>query len=249
MPSPLWLALTVVGLVQPVQSERTIHEALSAKTVPTTIMHFEMVKDGKVIGYQVSSLKTSTGGDKPSYHYRAQSVAKLPNGPRIEGLVVADLQHDFEPAMVSLDRKVTAPNGAKQQVLEQAFVEGGEIRLKRDDGRSQGPGERVVPKPREPFVVGMEFVVEAIDSLRPPIFQIHELDPQKGTVITYGLTRTKADDSRQVVTLQRPDGVIGYRFVLGADGHLESWAEEGASVIVKRCSEKRYDEVRSTVGD
>jgi hypothetical protein len=220
---------------------------LEAKSIPETKMHFEVLMDGKPVGYHVSTLTPAKGEAGVAYDYRAESILKMENGMRIDGIVIARLKRNFEPVSITLDRQLSHPEAPVRRMEDRAQVGESLITLARQDSASGANPERSVPKPKEPFIFGMEFVVEAIDVTKNATLPIAERNAQDGAVLVYRLVRGQSSGETQEMLLQKSDGGVGYRFTISPTGRIESWGEASTPVAMKRCTEARFNEVKSSI--
>lgn len=207
---------------------------------------FESLMGEQSIGYLVSTLTPVSAGSAAGFDYRAESVMKMPNGVRIEGLITARLTAHFEPRSIVLRREVIMPDGRRESTVEQTSVGETEIELKREVTGTPTATKRV-QRPNSPFVFGTEFLLQRVNFDLHPSFVIEELDPQEGRIITQTFSVSRKADKSLVLTSKKNDGSIGFVFQVDETGQLTSWAESPLPVVFQRCTKERMDELKALV--
>jgi hypothetical protein len=225
---------------------KDVASILEAKDIPDTKMYFEMAVEGKPVGYHMSALAPSKGDDGGAYDYRAESMETRASGMKINSVVTARLRRNFEPLSIAIDRQLAHPEAAVRRIEDSAQVGEAEISISHRDTVS-GNSSHPVPKPKEPFIFGMEFVVEAIDLTKNDTLPIAEFNVREETLAVYRAVRGRATGESQEMVLQKANGGIGYRFAISPTGRIEAWADSGSPIMMKRCTEERFKEVRSAI--
>lgn len=230
---------------------KSVSSLLETKTFPETKMYFETVMGDHPVGYQVSSLtpvKPEGGeGTGAAYEYRAESILTRDNGMRIDSVTIARLKRNFEPISITIDRQLSHPESKARHIEDRVQVGESEITIAHEDSMAPGTPPRSLPKPNEPFVYGMEFIIEALDVSHGFELPIPELDSKEGMVFVYRVVSGRKENGKHEMVLQKADGGIGYRFSVGQGGRIETWADSDSPAMMKRVAEEQYKEARKGI--
>ena len=210
----------------------------------TLELHFEMVTDGKAVGFGRTFLRPQGSG---SYQYEAEIVYNLGEGARIEGWAKATLNASLEPVEVEARRELVAPNGNRKSTLRRAEIQSNEVLVTLEEDGAPAT-QQIMPRPQSPFVFALEFLVQRIDLERFPAFSLREFDVQDRAVKNQHFRVESGPNGIRRLVSRKDDGSIGYVFEVDAKGGLVSWAEPPLPVVSKTCSPERFEEMRKSMG-
>jgi len=209
---------------------------------PKKEMLFECQLNGETVGWMTYHLSPAGDDAKRGYAYETEMMMQVPDGKHLSGKVTADLRTDFSPTRITLTRTVRTPDGTKTTTDEKAVFEGSHIALTRDDGKKKD--DKNVPRPTDPFIFGIEFLIQHVDFAAHPRFAVHEINPQTGATAVLEVAGDRQDDGRIVVTSKKAGGKGAHRFVLASDGSLLELGESSAPMTMKLVPKERVEQIK-----
>lgn len=223
-------------------------DSLSAvlKDIPagTQTSYFEVRAGDETIGYTTVSLNVPASSGDVVYEYRRNAAARMGEGVRVEGLVIARLRPDFEP--IRIDMKQTRISGDETvwashridvgpSAVEHMRVQEGSAIIRPTRG----------PRPASPFFFGIEVFAQQIQ-LRPDReFTIAEFNPETGQTRNLVFSAVPGEGGGSKLVVRKDDGQPGYTFVFDDRGVMQEWGAAGSPIVERRTTPERVKELKT----
>jgi len=200
----------------------------------------------QTVGYVRTVVTCPREGTSNDREYFAESVTTFPNRAKLSFSLGGKITPTFEPIDLTLVHSLYKPESGEQLTTIRCTVGSEKVKMTGKSGDKENVAE--VPRPKEPFFMGIESLVARLDHFKFDRFAAREFDLKAGSAGYLTFSTEQWNDGTPTIVTRRLDGSGSYQFWFDQNGALIRWGEPSLPVVFVRTACGDLKEYRQQFG-